>query len=105
MVSIDNIYLFVETELQKNIDVYQYLSATRLIRLQAIFSLILKNRKEVIHEQLPLPMPCYDLAFVTEPTVVPYKYGPSGIPDFADLTGSEYKIRERIHRSVLICDY
>ena len=38
MIHIDNIYCFVETELQKNIDAYQYLSATRLIRLQAILS-------------------------------------------------------------------
>ena len=30
------------------------------------------NRKEVIHEQLPLPMPCYDFFPVTEPTVVPW---------------------------------
>src|SRR5688572_22215131 len=28
-------------------------------------------RKEVIHEQVLLPMPCYDLVLVTEPTVVP----------------------------------
>ena len=27
------------------------------------------NRKEVIQEQLPLPLPCYDLALVTDPTV------------------------------------
>ena len=31
------------------------------------------NRKEVIQEQLPLPLPCYDLSLVTEPTVFPYK--------------------------------
>jgi len=27
----------------------------------------------VIQEQLPLPLPCYDLVLVTEPTVSPYK--------------------------------
>jgi hypothetical protein len=28
-------------------------------------------RKEVIHRQLPLPMPCYDFVPVTGPTVAP----------------------------------
>ena len=28
-------------------------------------------RKEVIQEQVLLPLPCYDLVFVIEPTVVP----------------------------------
>ncbi len=31
--------------------------------------------------------------------------GVLGTPDFADLTGSVCKRRERIHRSLLICDY
>ena len=30
-------------------------------------------RKEVIQEQLPLPLPCYDLVFVIEPTLSPHK--------------------------------
>ena len=30
---------------------------------------------------------------------------PSGTPDSPDLTGGEYKARERIHRDVLIHDY
>jgi len=25
----------------------------------------------MIHEQLPLPVPCYDLALLTEPTLIP----------------------------------
>ena len=29
------------------------------------------SRKEVIQEQLPLPLPCYDLLPVTDPTVSP----------------------------------
>ena len=32
-------------------------------------------RKEVIHEQLPLPMPCYDLLLITDLTVVPGNRG------------------------------
>lgn len=31
--------------------------------------------------------------------------GTSGTPDSPDLTGGEYKARERIHRDVLIHDY
>ena len=30
-------------------------------------------RKEVIHDQVLLAVPCYDLVFVIEPTVVPRK--------------------------------
>jgi len=29
----------------------------------------------------------------------------SGTPNFHGLTGGVYKARERIHRSMLICDY
>ncbi len=47
-----------------------------------------KNRKEVIQDQLPLALPCYDLVPVTEPTVSPRKYGSSGIPSSLDLTGN-----------------
>jgi len=28
-------------------------------------------RKEVIHPQLPLRMPCYDFTLITDPTVIP----------------------------------
>ena len=72
------------------------------------FNLILisKYRKEVIQDQLPLALPCYDLSLVTESTVSPHiNYGSSGIPGSLGLTGSECKIRERIHRCVLISDY
>ena len=45
---------------------------------------------KLIHDQLPLAVPCYDLVPVTELTVVPIK-GVLGILGFLDLTGSEYK--------------
>ena len=46
---------------------------------------------ELLHEQLPLPVPCYDLLPVTELTVGP-PYGEiSGIPGSLELTGGEYK--------------
>ena len=55
---------------------------------------------ELIHEQLPLPVPCYDLFPVTELTVGP-PYGEiSGTPGSLELTGGEYKTWERIHRSM-----
>ena len=46
---------------------------------------------ELIHEQLPLPVPCYDLFPVTELTVGP-PYGEiSSTPGSLELTGGEYK--------------
>jgi len=66
-------------------------------------------RKEVIQPQLPLRLPCYDLAPVvglTLGTVTPkVRSAISGTPNSHGLTGGVYKARERIHRSVLICDY
>ena len=67
------------------------------------------SRKEVIQPQVPLRLPCYDFAPVTE-----FAFGrslpkvgsrTSGTPGFHGVTGGVYKARERIHRSVLICDY
>ena len=55
-------------------------------------------RKEVIHRQLPLAMPCYDLLLITDLTVVLFYKRPLGIVSSSELTGGEYKARERIHR-------
>ena len=54
----------------------------------------------MIHGQLPLPMPCYDLILVTDLTLGPPGGETSGATDFPDLTGSEYKTWERIHRDI-----
>ena len=54
----------------------------------------------MIHRQVPLAMPCYDLLLITDLTVVPTIVGPSGTISSSELTGGEYKARERIHRSV-----
>ena len=62
-------------------------------------------RKEVIQPQIPLRLPCYDLALVADLTLGPDKSGTSGTADFRDLTGGVYKTRERIHRGKLIHDY
>ena len=67
-------------------------------------------RKEVIHLHLPVQIPCYDLVLIAnltveEPISCEFRSPASGVADFAGLTGSVYKERERIHRNLLICDY
>ena len=70
---------------------------------------ILILRKEVIQPQVPLRLPCYDFAPVIDLTVVGCSLAvsspASGKTNFHGVTGGVYKARERIHRSVLICDY
>ena len=56
-------------------------------------------RKEVIHPQLPLRMPCYDFVPIAGSAFVPSS-GPSGVSNSLDVTGGEYKTRERIHGGV-----
>lgn len=56
-------------------------------------------RKEVIHPQLPLRMPCYDFVPIAGSALVP-STGPSGVSNSLDVTGGEYKTRERIHGGV-----
>ena len=67
------------------------------------------SRKEVIQPQVPLRLPCYDFAPVTELTLdgCPLAVSPpaSGPPSFHGVTGGVYKARERIHRGMLIHDY
>ena len=62
-------------------------------------------RKEVIHPHLPVRIPCYDLVLVADLALGPKNIETSGIADFAGLTGSVYKERERIHRAMLTRDY
>ncbi len=54
-------------------------------------------------------LPCYDFAPVINLTVVgcllAVSSPASGKTNFHGVTGGVYKARERIHRSVLICDY
>ncbi len=75
-----------------------------MIYIMFDISRVLLPRKEVIQEQLPLPLPCYDLALVTEPTLERH-WRTSGVFNFPRLTGSEYKVRERIQRGMLIHVY
>ena len=66
-------------------------------------------RKEVIQPHLPIRLPCYDFTPVIEPafdsSVLSVRSLASGIPNSHGVTGGVYKTRERIHRSILICDY
>ncbi len=66
-------------------------------------------RKEVIQPQVPLRLPCYDFTPVINLTVVSCVLAvrslTSGKTNSHGVTGGVYKARERIHRSVLICDY
>ena len=66
-------------------------------------------RKEVIQPQVLLRLPCYDFTPVIRPafdgSLLTVKSPASGISDSHGVTGGVYKTRERIHRSMLICDY
>ena len=66
-------------------------------------------RKEVIQPHLPIRLPCYDFTPVISPafgsSLLTVGSLTSGITDSHGVTGGVYKTRERIHRSILICDY
>ena len=67
------------------------------------------HRKEVIQPHLPIRLPCYDFTPVAYPTfgcvLLAVKLQTSGVTNSHGVTGGVYKTRERIHRSMLICDY
>ena len=66
-------------------------------------------KKEVIQLHLPVQLPCYDFTPLTKHTLgtplLAVKVITLGILSLGGVTGGVYKARERIHRSVLICDY
>jgi hypothetical protein len=66
-------------------------------------------RKEVIQPQVLLRLPCYDFTPIMSCTLgaclLAVSLATSSTAHFRDVTGGVYKARERIHRSVLICDY
>ena len=62
-------------------------------------------RKEVIQPHLPVRLPCYDLALLTNHTLIASlscesEETLSGAVNSGGLTGGVYKTRERIHRAV-----
>ena len=66
-------------------------------------------RKEVIQPHLPIRLPCYDFTPVIDPafgsSLLADRSLTSGITNSHGVTGGVYKTRERMHRSILICDY
>ena len=66
-------------------------------------------RKEVIQPLVLERLPCYDFTPIIEPTfgraLLAVRLRTSGVPDSHGVTGGVYKARERIHRSMLTCDY
>ena len=66
-------------------------------------------RKEVIQPHLPIRLPCYDFTPIIGPTLdgwlLTVTPPASGVTNFRGVTGGVYKARERIHRSMLTCDY
>ena len=70
---------------------------------------LLLLRKEVIQPHLLIRLPCYDFTPIIDSTfdccLLKVSSQASGIPNSHGVTGGVYKARERIHRSMLICDY
>ena len=83
------------------------------LHIRSPFGLLLCSlsipRKEVIQPHLPIRLPCYDFTPVIAPALdgCLLAVGPPalGVNDFRGVTGGVYKARERIHRSMLTCDY
>ena len=75
----------------------------------SVSKLLRISRKEVIQPHLPIRLPCYDFAPVTNPAVViallAVRLTTSGETRSHGVTGGVYKARERIHRDMLIRDY
>ena len=59
------------------------------------------SKKEVFQPHLPVRLPCYDLAPVTDFTLgSSFRLPTLGTPGFHGLTGGVCKVRERIHRII-----
>ena len=59
------------------------------------------SKKEVFQPHLPVRLPCYDLAPITDFALVrSSRSRASGASGFHGLTGGVYKARERIHRAM-----
>ena len=61
----------------------------------------MEKNKEIVHPQVLLRIPCYDLSPVSSPTMDPLiTRGASDITTSHALTGGEYKTQEHIHRNM-----
>ena len=80
-----------------------------MLRLSRLFFYFFFLRKAVIQPHLTIRLPCYDFTPVTCPafgsSLLAVESLTSGVADSHGVTGGVYKTRERIHRSILICDY
>jgi hypothetical protein len=76
---------------------------------RSVSAMTFSLRKEVIQPQVLLRLPCYDFTPIMNYTLggcsLAVSSPTSSTVHFRDVTGGVYKARERIHRSVLICDY
>ena len=63
---------------------------------------VISSRKEVVHPQVLLRIPCYDFTPISGFALGPplARKGTSGTPTFHSVTGGEYKTQERIHRTM-----
>ncbi len=77
--------------------------------VRSALALHVLHRKEVIQPHLPIRLPCYDFTPIIGPTLdgwlLTVTPPASGVTNFRGVTGGVYKARERIHRSMLTCDY
>ena len=77
--------------------------------LFCLFAFAVLLRKEVIQPHLPIRLPCYDFTPIIGPTfgsaLLAVKLLTSGVADSHGVTGGVYKARERIHCSMLTCNY
>ena len=84
-------------------------SSSKKICVSTASKMALTCGKEVIQPQVPLGLPCYDFTPVMNHKVVTalpkVKLATSFATHSHGVTGGVYKARERIHRSMLTCDY
>ena len=59
-----------------------------------------KFQKDMVHRQVPLPMPCYDFSLVINPILGPAYARTSDRANSPAVTGGEYKAQGHIHRGV-----
>src|SRR5699024_9440241 len=99
-------FLFTGPSKLNNIDLLSRHRQALKLKAQALARL---PRKEVIQPQVLLRLPCYDFTPITSFTfggvLLAVRLPTSGPPGSHGVTGGVYKARERIHRSMLICDY
>jgi hypothetical protein len=81
-----------------------------LITIASVSSVGRSPLKEVIQPHLPVRLPCYDFTPVISPAFgallrQAVRVTTSGVANSHGVTGGVYKARERIHRSMLTCDY